>query len=80
METIFKTDKNGRQRYFDISVESVSDGTARIIKKTGLVGGKESISIIDVKLGYDSALKRAKTMWENQKQIPILPMLSLIHI
>jgi DNA ligase-1 len=76
METIFKTDKNGRQRYFDISVESVSDGTARIIKKTGLVGGKESISIIDVKLGYDSALKRAKTMWENQKQIPILPMLA----
>ena len=76
METIFKTDKNGKKRYFDISVEKLSDGTANIIKKTGMVGGKESVSTIHVKLGYDSALKRAKTMWENQKEIPILPMLA----
>jgi len=76
METIFKTDKNGKKRYFGISVEKLSDGTANIIKKTGMVGGKESVSTIHVKLGYDSALKRAKTMWENQKEIPILPMLA----
>jgi DNA ligase-1 len=76
METIFKTDKNGKKRYFDISVEKLSDGTANIIKKTGMVGGKESVSTIHVKLGYDSALKRARTMWENQKEIPILPMLA----
>ena len=76
METIFKTDKNGKKRYFDISVEKLSDGTANIIKKTGMVGGKESVSTIHVKLGYDSALKRARTMWENQKEKPILPMLA----
>jgi len=76
METIFKTDKNGKQRYFDISVEKIPDGTANIIKKTGMVGGKEQVSTIHVKLGYESALKRAKTMWENQKEIPILPMLA----
>ena len=76
METIFKTDKNGKKRYFDISIEKLSDGTANIIKKTGMVGGKESVSTIHVKLGYDSALKRARTMWENQKEIPILPMLA----
>lgn len=76
METIFKTDKNGKQRYFNIHVERLSDGTANIIKKTGMVGGKEQVSTIHVKLGYDSALKRAKTMWENQKEVPILPMLA----
>ena len=76
METIFKTDKNGKQRYFKIHVEQLSDGTANIIKKTGMVGGKESVSTIHVKLGYDSALKRAKTMWENQREIQILPMLA----
>jgi DNA ligase-1 len=76
METIFKTDKNGRTRYVDISVQKMSDGTANIIKKSGLVGGKELVSTIHVKLGYDSALKRAKTMWENQKEVPILPMLA----
>ena len=76
METIFKTDKNGRKRYVNISVEKLPDGTANIIKKTGMVGGKESVSTIHVKLGYDSALKRARTMWENQKEVPILPMLA----
>jgi len=76
METIFKTDKNGKKRYFDISVNKLPDGTANIVKKTGMVGGKESVSTIHVKLGYDSALKRAKTMWENQKEILILPMLA----
>lgn len=76
METIFKTDSNGRQRYFDISVEKLPDGTAQIVKKTGMVGGKESVSTIHVKLGYDSALKRARTMWENQKEVPVSPMLA----
>ena len=52
------------------------DGTANIIKKSGLVGGKELVSTIHVKLGYDSALKRAKTMWENEKVVPVTPMLA----
>ena len=76
METIFKTDSKGRQRYVNISVQKMSDGTANIIKKSGLVGGKELVSTIHVKLGYDSALKRAKTMWENEKVVPVTPMLA----
>ena len=37
METIFKTDKNGNQRYTSIRVEKLRDGTANIIKATGVV-------------------------------------------
>ena len=76
METIFKIDSKGKKRYVIVEVEKLDDGTANIIKKTGLVGGKESISTTHVKLGYDSALKRATTMWENQKQPPVTPMLA----
>ena len=76
METVFKTDSKGRKRYIIIDVEKLDDGTANIIKKSGLVGGKESMSVTHVKLGYDSALKRATTMWENQKQVPVTPMLA----
>lgn len=76
METIFKTDARGRQRMFDIRVERLRDGTANIVKTTGLVDGKKQTSVIHVPLGYDSAVKRAKTMWTNQHDKDILPMLA----
>ena len=76
METLFKTDKSGRKRMFDIRVEKLEDGTANIVRTTGLGDGKKTTSVTHVRLGYESALKRAKTMWENQKEIKILPMLA----
>lgn len=76
METIFKTDARGRQRMFNIRVERLRDGTANIVKTTGLVDGKKQTSVIHVPLGYDSAVKRAKTMWTNQHDKDILPMLA----
>ena len=76
METIFKTDKNGNQRYTSIRVEKLEDGTANIIKATGVVDGKESISTTHVPLGYESALKRAKTIWKNLQVPDVMPMLA----
>ena len=76
METIFKTDARGRQRMFDIRVDRLRDGTANIVKTTGLVDGKKQTSVIHVPLGYDSAVKRAKTMWKNQHETGVLPMLA----
>lgn len=76
MDTIFKTDANGRERMFEIHVEKLKDGTANIVKTTGLVYGKKQQSIIHVPLGYKSALKRAQTMWNNQHNKDILPMLA----
>jgi hypothetical protein len=66
METIIKIDSRGRERMFDIRVDRLRDGTANIVKTTGLVDGKKQTSIIHVPLGYDSAVKRAKTIWKNQ--------------
>lgn len=76
MDTIFKTDAHGRQRMFYISVERLSDGTANILKTTGLVDGKKTTSTIHVPLGYESAKKRAMTIWKNQHEAGILPMLA----
>ena len=76
METIFKTDKNGNQRYTSIRVEKLDDGTANIIKATGVVDGKESISTTHVPRGYESALKRAKTIWKNLQVPDVMPMLA----
>lgn len=77
MNTIFTTDKNGKKRYLDIRVEEINDVWC-IVKATGQVGGKEAKSITEVPLGYESALKRAKTMWNNAKTkaTAILPMLA----
>ena len=77
METIFTKDKSGRDRFLDIRVEEI-DGCWCILKTTGIVGGKESISTTQVPLGYESATQRAKTMWKNQKTkaTAILPMLA----
>ena len=77
MNTIFTTDKNSRKRYIDIRVEE-RDGCWCIVKASGQVGGKESISVTEVPLGYESATKRAKTVWKNlnTKATTILPMLA----
>lgn len=76
METIFKIDARGRKRTFDIRVEKLRDGTANIVKTTGLLDGKKQVSVIHVQLGYNSAVKRAKTIWHNQKTTGVLPMLA----
>ena len=79
MERLIKKDKNGSERFTDIHVEDLGDGTADIVKSTGVVGtDKVSVSRINVKTGYEKALKRAQTMWNNEKTkcTEILPMLA----
>ena len=77
MDTIFTTDKNNKKRYLDISVEEINEVWC-IVKTTGQVNGKETKSMIEVPLGYDSATKRAKTIWKNAntKATTVLPMLA----
>ncbi len=77
MNTIFTTDKNGKKRYLDIHVEEINDVWC-IVKATGQVGGKEVTSMTEVPLGFESATKRAKTMWKNAntRATVILPMLA----
>jgi ATP-dependent DNA ligase len=79
MERLIRNDKNGRQRFTDIHVEDLGDGTADIVKTTGMVGSDKTIvSRTNVTTGYEKALGRARTMWnnENTKGIQILPMLA----
>jgi len=79
MERLIREDKNGRKRFTDIRVEDLGDGTADIVKTTGMVGSEKVIeSRTHVKTGYEKALARAKTMWnnENTKVTQILPMLA----
>ena len=78
MERLIKKDKNGRDRFTDIWVDDNGDGTADIVKVTGVLGGKTSESRTLVKTGYEKALMRAQTMWtnENIKGTEILPMLA----
>ena len=79
MERLIKKDKNGRERFTDIRVEDLEDGTADIVKSTGVVGtDKVSVSRVNVKTGYEKALNRARTMWNNEKTkcTQILPMLA----
>ena len=79
MERLIREDKNGRERFTDITVEDLGDGTADIVKTTGMIGSDKAIvSRTNVKTGYEKALVRAKTMWNNErtKGIQILPMLA----
>ena len=79
MERLIREDKNGRRRYTDIHVEDLGDGTADIVKTSGVLGSdKTVVSRTNVKTGYEKALARAKTMWTNErtKGIQILPMLA----
>ena len=79
MERLIREDKNGRRRFTDIHVEDLGDGTADIVKTSGMIGSDKTIvSRTNVKTGYEKALARAKTMWnnENTKGTQILPMLA----
>jgi len=79
MERLIREDKNGRQRFTDIHVEDLGDGTADIVKTTGMVGSdKVIVSRTNVKTGYEKALVRAQTMWNNEniKVVQVLPMLA----
>ena len=79
MERLIKKDKNDRERYTDIRVEDLGDGTADIVKVCGVVGSdKVTESRTNVKTGYEKALKRAQTMWNNEytKCNQVLPMLA----
>jgi len=76
METIFKTDKFGRNRIVTYDVRDEENGTATIIKTSGLDGGKMTTTETLVKLGYESAMKRMKTMVKNEKQPIINPTLA----
>jgi ATP-dependent DNA ligase len=79
MERLIREDKNGKKRFTDIHVEDLGDGTADIVKTSGMIGSdKTTVSRTNVKTGYEKALARAKTMWnnENTKGTQILPMLA----
>ena len=56
MERLIKKDKHGNERFTDIRVEDLKDGTADIVKCTGVVGtDKVSVSRLNVKTGYEKA-------------------------
>ena len=79
MERLIKKDKNGRERFTDIRVEDLKDGTADIVKVCGVVGSdKMTESRTNVKTGYEKAVNRAMTMWNNErtKCTAILPLLA----
>ena len=79
MERLIRQDKHGRDRYIDIKVEDLKNGTADIVKVSGIVGSdKFTESRTNVKTGYEKALKRAQTMWNNEhtKCNQVLPMLA----
>ena len=79
MERLIREDKNGKKRFTDIHVEDLGDGTADIVKTSGMIGSdKTTVSRTNVTTGYEKALARAKTMWnnENTKGTQILPMLA----
>ena len=79
MERLIRTDKNGRERFVDIRVEDLGNGTADIVKVSGIIGSDKTIeSRTNVKTGYEKACARAQTMWnnENTKCTQILPMLA----
>ncbi|AET84903.1 ATP-dependent DNA ligase [Micromonas pusilla virus SP1] len=79
MERLIRKDKNGRERFTDIRVEDLGDGTADIVKSTGMVGTeKVAVSRTNVKTGYEKACARAQTMWNNEhiKGVQVMPMLA----
>ena len=79
MERLIRQDKHGNDRYIDIKVVDLKDGTAEIVKISGIIGSdKFSESRTNVKTGYEKALKRAQTMWNNEhtKCNQVLPMLA----
>jgi ATP-dependent DNA ligase len=79
MERLIRKDKNGKNRFTDIHIEDLGDGTADIVKTSGMVDSqKVTVSRTTVKTGYEKAVSRAQTMWnnENTRVTQILPMLA----
>ena len=79
MERLIKKDKNGRERFTDIRVEDLGNGTTDIVKMCGVVGSdKVTESRTNVKTGYEKAVNRAMTMWTNEhiKCEQVMPMLA----
>ena len=79
MERLIHKDKLNRTRYTDFKVEDLKNGTADIVRISGIVGNDKFIeSRTNVKTGYEKALKRAQTMWnnENAKCSQVLQMLA----
>jgi hypothetical protein len=55
MERLIREDKNNRERFTDIRVEDLNDGTADIVKTSGMVGSdKVTESRTNVKTGYEN--------------------------
>lgn len=78
-ERLIRNDKNNRDRYIDIIVEDLKNGTADIVKRSGIVGSEKfTESRTNVKTGYDKAVMRAQTVWNNEhtKCNQVLPMLA----
>lgn len=78
-ERLIRNDKNNRHRYIDIIVEDLKNGTADIVKRSGIVGSEKfTESRTNVKTGYDKAVMRARTTWNNEhtKCNQVLPMLA----
>jgi hypothetical protein len=44
MERLIRQDKHGRDRYIDITVEDLENGTAYIVKISGIVGSDNVLS------------------------------------
>jgi hypothetical protein len=79
MERLIRQDKHGRDRYIDIKVEDLKNGTADIVKISGIVGSDKCVeSRTNVKTGYEKAIRRAQTLWTNEqtKCTQVLPMLA----
>ena len=63
MERLIKQDKHNRDRYIDIKVEDLKDGTTDIVKISGIVGSdKFSESRTNVKTGYEKARGKLKQL------------------
>ncbi len=69
MERLIRKDKNGRERFTDISVVKLADGTADIVKSTGVMGTENvSTSRTNVQnVGNEKALARATNYVEQRK-------------
>jgi ATP-dependent DNA ligase len=76
METLYGIDKNGKKRYWSVSVEK-SNGSFFIVRRYGQVGGKETETSTEVKEGKnigrsnettprEQALSEAKSLWTKQ--------------
>ena len=80
MERLIRKDKNGRERFTDIHIEDLGDGTADIVKEYwyGRELIKVAVSRTNVKTGYEKACARAQTMWNNEhlKGVQVMPMLA----